>query len=153
LGGAAQLLSLGSMRLFFTLAIFLGMLSQCSATTQSDADIASALVGTWMPPLSEQTTMHGKATYYRDGHGIELLWPVGQPESTAVRIETRWSVTNRVLIVACVKSSDPGRVPVGVELKDRILSVTADEYVFEPESGYGDMEKKRHTRIRTKNGA
>jgi hypothetical protein len=106
-----------------------------------------------MPPLSEQTAMHAKATYNVDGHGVELLWPVGQPESTALRIETRWSVTNHVMVVIGVKSSDPGKVPVGMELKDRILSITSDQYVFEPESGYGDMEKKRQTRIRVKNGA
>jgi hypothetical protein len=97
--------------------------------------------------------MHGRVTYYTDGRGIELVWPAGQPESTAIRVETRWSVTNGVLVVRSLKSSDPQKIPVGIELRDRIVSVSSDQFLFEPEGGYGDMEKKRQTRIRAKKGS
>jgi hypothetical protein len=52
-----------------------------------------------------------------------------------------------------VKSSDTGKIPVGIELRDRIVSVSADQFVFEPEGGYGEMEKQRHTRVRVKDGS
>ena len=138
------------MRALITFIMFLTV-AACGATkTQSDADISKALVGTWIDAPSDQEPMHGRVTYFADGHGVELVWPAGQPESTAVRIETQWSVTNNILILTSVKSSNPQIVPIGVEIRDHIISISADQFVFEPADGYGDIEKKRHVRIRQK---
>ncbi|MDE3100420.1 MAG: hypothetical protein KGJ88_13200 [Verrucomicrobiota bacterium] len=125
----------------------------CGATkVQSDVDISKALLGTWIDAPSEQEPMHGRVTYFADGHSVELVWPVSQPQSTAIRIETQWMVTNSILILTSVKSSNTQVVPVGVVIKDRIISISADKFVFVPAEGYGDIEKKSHVRIREKPG-
>ena len=144
---------LGSMKIICTFFIFLAVLAHGAMKTQSDADISAALVGTWIPAPSEQTTMHGRVTYYADGHCVEFVWPASQPESTAIRIEGRWFVTNSILVLTSVKSSNPQIVPIGVELRDHIVSISSDQFVFEPADGYGNIEKKGHVRIREKTGA
>ena len=142
----------GPMRILITFIMFLAI-AACGATkTQSDADISKALIGTWIDGPSEQEPMHGKVTYFADGHSVELVWPVGRPESTAIRIETQWSVTNSILILTSVKSSNTQIVPIGIQIKDHIISISENQFVFEPAEGYGDIDKKRHVRIRSKSG-
>jgi len=120
---------------------------------QNDADIAKAMVGTWTDAPSDNASMHGRITYYSDGHGVEFIWPAGQSESGAIRIDTQWAVVNQVLVLKSVGSSDPQKIPVGVELKDRIVSVTASQLTFELTSGYQNTKKSLHTWIRTENGS
>jgi hypothetical protein len=139
------------MKILSALTICLAVLADGAATTQNDTDLSASLIGTWTDPPSERTPMHGRGTYDADGHGVELVWQAGQPESTAVRIETRWEVTNQILVTSSVKSSDVQRVPVGITLHDRIVSISSDQFVFEPE-GYAGKEKEQHTRIRVKPG-
>ena len=135
-------------------AIMFLAVAACGATrVQSDAEISKALVGTWIDAPTEQEPMHARVTYFADGHGVQLVWPAGQPESAAIRIECTWSVTNSILILTSVKSSNTQVVPIGIVIKDRIVSISADQFVFEPAEGYGDIEQKRHVRIRKKTGA
>jgi hypothetical protein len=136
------------MRTLITFMMFLTLVA-CGATrTQTDADISKALIGTWLDSPSDQQPLHGRVTYFEDGHSVEFVWPAGQPESTAVRIESRWSVTNSILTLTCVKSSSTQAPPIGAVIKDRVISISADKFVFEQADGYGDMEKKSHVRIR-----
>ena len=90
-----------------------------------------------------------------DGTGYELVWPANQSDANAVRIDTVWTVTNQILVLTSVKSSNPDIVPVGLELRDHIVSISGDQYTFEPASGYEakDVEKKRHTKLRVKTSA
>lgn len=133
--------------------MFLAFAANSATRTLSDAEISKALIGTWIDAPSEQEPMHGRVTYFADGNGVELVWPVDKTESSGIRIETRWSVTNNVLILTSVKSSNTKIVPVGVVIKDRILSISAEKFVFEPAEGYGETEKKSHVRLRQKAGA
>ena len=141
------------MRALIVFLMFLAV-AVCAATkTQSDADISKALVGTWIAAPSDHEPIQGRVTYFADGHSVELVWPAGQPESTAVRIESQWLVTNSMLILTSVKSSNPQIVPIGIQIKDHIISISEDQFVYEPAEGYGDIEKKRQVRIRQKAGA
>jgi hypothetical protein len=141
------------MKALFSLLILSAVTAFGASRTQSDSDISKALIGTWIDAPSEREPMHGKVTYFADGHSVELVWPIDQTESSAIRIETRWSVTHSVLILTSVKSSNTKIVPVGMVIKDRILSISADRYVFAPSEGYGEAEKKSHVRVRPKTGA
>ena len=73
-----------------------------------------------------------------------------QPESTSVRITTQWFIKDRILTLKSVTSSDPQRVPVGLELKDRIVSISEDRFVFEAYEGYGDTKGKQEVKVRRK---
>ena len=140
------------MKTFYScLLLSFAVLSYGATPIQNDADIAKALVGTWTDAPSDHAPMHGRITYYADGHGVEFIWPAGQPESTAIRIETQWTVASQVLVLKSVGSSDPQKIPVGVELKDRIVSVTASQLTFELTSGYQGTKKSLHTWVRTGN--
>ncbi len=94
--------------------------------------------------------MMSTATYKSDGTGTELVWPRGEPQSAGVRVTTRWSITNAVPYITSTASSDPQRIPVGINLKDQIISVSADKFVFEALDGYGETTGKRATKIKKK---
>lgn len=83
----------------------------CAAKVQTDADISKALVGTWTDAPSKDEPMHTKVSYYADGKGVQLVWQKGQSASTAVRVETAWSVTNGILVLRSVKSNDTQKIP------------------------------------------
>jgi len=141
------------MRTLITFIMFLTVAAFGATKTESDADISEALIGTWTDAPSEKEPMHGRVTYFADGHSVELVWPAAQPESTAIRIESQWSVTNSILTLTSVKSSNTQIVPIGIVIKDHIISISADKFVYEPAEGYGDIEKKSHVRLRQKTGA
>jgi hypothetical protein len=139
-----------SMRVF---CLLLGCftISTCAGKTETDADLAKALFGTWTDTASDNEPMHTKVTYNADGRGVELIWPRNQPPSTALRLETTWSVTNRILVLKCVKSSDTQKVPEGTEIKDRIISTSPDQFIFQSVD-YGNTEKKcTRTRLKEPN--
>jgi hypothetical protein len=118
--------------------------------TLDDKDLAKRLVGTWVNDPAGTEAMVSTATYNPDGTGMELVRPRGAPESAGVRVSTRWSITNSVLCITSTASTDPQKIPVGINLKDRIVSITADRFVFEALDGYGDTKGKRTTKIRRK---
>ena len=49
-----------------------------------------------------------------------------------------------------ISSSDPQRVPVGTELKDRIISISEDRFVLEDYEGYGDGKERQEVKVRKK---
>ncbi len=118
--------------------------------TLDDKELAKRLVGTWLTDPSEPGPMVSRATYKADGTGTEVVWRRGDRESVGVRVTTRWSVTNEVLYITSTGSSDAQKIPVGIHLKDRIISITADKLVFEALDGYGEGKGKRATKIRRK---
>jgi len=73
-----------------------------------------------------------------------------QPESTSVIITTRWSIKDGILCLKSISSSDPQRVPVGTELKDRIISISEDRFVLEDYEGYGDGKERQEVKVRKK---
>jgi hypothetical protein len=54
--------------------------------------------------------------------------------------------------VVSVKSSDSQKIPVGIQLKDRIISISDAELIFQPLEGYDESAPRRVTRKRTKDG-
>ena len=95
---------------------------------ESDADIAVRLLGTWFEPADG--SLNFKSTYYADGHGITLMWPVGKPESTAIRLGISWSVTDGVLIRTITETSDQQPSRIGRVLKTPVVSVSSDRIVL-----------------------
>lgn len=118
--------------------------------TLDDKDLAKRLVGTWMTDPAAAEPMVSTATYKADGTGSELVRPRGESESVAVRVTTRWAITNSVLHITSTASSDPQKIPVGIKLQDRIISISADRFVFEALDGYGESKGKRSTKLRKK---
>jgi hypothetical protein len=137
----------------FLFVFLMAVWARADTKPESDADIAAALVGTWVDQSPIQEMVADRITYFAGGQGVDFIWAAGQPESTAMRIDTRWSVTNRILVLTSVKSSDTRNVPVGIVLKDRILSISSNQFVFEPFDGYSShVEKKPHVKTRAKTG-
>jgi hypothetical protein len=115
-----------------------------------DKEIAKRLVGTWVDEPSEQRPFVSTVTYKADGTGTELVHLREQAEATGVRVTTRWSVTNSILCIRSIATTDPKRIPVGVELKDRVISISEDKFVFEALEGYGESNGKRTAKVRKK---
>ena len=136
---------LGAYYFFLTIAI-------ASAATMmlDDKEIAKRLIGTWSTDPSDLGPITATVTYKANGTGTQVIRPRGEPETASVRVTTRWSITNAVLHMTSTASSDPQRIPVGINLKDRIISISADKFECEPLDGYGETNGKRETRIRKK---
>ena len=114
----------------------------------SDEQLASRLVGTWRTSPGDTSGYVSTATYNADGTGIEVVsFPVQHGEND-VELTTRWSIENSILHMNSIASSDPKRIPVGLELKDRILSITDEKYEYEGFEGYGGYEGMREFKVR-----
>jgi hypothetical protein len=131
----------------FLLAAF----SALPATTPpDDAELTRRLVGTWIPDPADKSDLVSTVTYNSDGTGIELVHLRDQPESAGVRITSRWSIKNGILTLQSVTSSDSRRIPVGLEVKDRIISISDDRFVFEAYESNGDSKGKQKAKVRKK---
>jgi hypothetical protein len=133
----------------------LAALVGCKSTHENnhrDHALGMKLVGTWLNAPADPQPYTSKSTYRSDGTGVERVWPSGQPESGAVRVETRWSVTNGILAIVSVSSSNPQKIPPGIELKDRIISISETELIFEPIEGYDESVPRRVMKRRMKDG-
>ena len=121
------------------------------AAQADDAVSTRQLIGTWVSdPASTRNPFVTIVTYNTDGTGAESLHLRDQPESTSIRLTTRWSVKDSVLSLRSITSSDPQKIPVGLELKDHIISLTEDKFVFEAEEGYGSGKGTQESRVRQK---
>jgi hypothetical protein len=139
--------------LTLSLACCLAAIASAASETREpidDVELARRLVGTWVNGPADKSPMLGSATYNFDGTGRVSMHSRDEPESTSIRLTTRWSIKGRILSLKCLKSSDPQRIPVGLELKDRIISISEDRFVFEPYKGYGDRKVKQEVRVRKK---
>jgi len=136
---------LGVYSFFLTIAV-----ASAATMALNDKELAKRLVGTWSTDPSDPGPITGTATYKADGTGTQVVRPRGEPETASVRVTTRWSITNAVIYMTSTASSDPERIPVGINLKDRIISISADKFEFEALDGYGETNGKRETRIRKK---
>src|SRR5258708_476790 len=104
--------------------LFSSALAVAAALSLYDKELANRLIGTWTTDPAESGRMVSTATYKSDGTGTELVRFRQRTEDTEVRIATRWSITNGILCLKCTGSSDPRRIPIGKELKDRIISIS-----------------------------
>lgn len=134
-----------------SVVLVLGMMfALVTAARADDADLTRRLVGTWIDAPASKAPLVSTVTYNADGSSTASIWERGQPESTGVQITVHWSIKDSILSLKSVTSSDPKRVPVGVELKDRIVSISEDRFVFETFEGYGENNGKQDTKIRKK---
>ncbi len=135
------------MKTLFTVLCFT-VVQVWAASAPSD-ELSQLLVGTWQSqPISDKHPI-GQSTYFADGTGIEMV-PKKDPSAPLTRVSLKWRIKDKVLILTSVSSSDPDHVPVGVEIQDRIVSLTAEQFVFEPVAGYPGETPKRITVFRKK---
>jgi hypothetical protein len=116
----------------------------------SDEEISHRLLGVWVTDPAADSPFVTTVTYRKDGTGTEIVSPRSEKESSGVRVVTAWTVRDGILTIKSTGSSDPARIPVGVELKDRIISLSEESFTFEAADGYGQTNGKRETRVRKK---
>ncbi len=92
--------------------LLIGTLAVGAVLTPDDKELARRLVGTWTTDPSEPGPMVSTATYKADGTGTELVRPRGEPGSAAVRVTTRWSITNGCFILPAPLQVTPRRYPL-----------------------------------------
>jgi hypothetical protein len=59
-------------------------------------------------------------------------------------------VKDRILLVRSIASTDPQRVPPGIQLMDRIIAITDEKFIWETAEGYRGNPAERHTSIKQK---
>ena len=137
-------------RIVITLLLLATLVAGATTMTLDDKDLTKRLIGTWITDPAGTELAVSTATYSADGTGSEFVRARGEPESAAVRVTTRWSITNAVLHITSTASTDPQKIPVGIKLQDRILWISADKFVFEALDGYGQSKGQRSTKLRKK---
>jgi hypothetical protein len=138
------------MKLLAILLLVTTVAAYSATPPADDAELARRLVGTWITDPADKSPAVSTVTYNSDGTGSELVRLREQPESASVRVTTRWSIKEGILTLKSVASSDPEKIPVGLELKDRIISISADRFEFEAYAGYGDGKGTRGVKVRKK---
>jgi len=113
-----------------------------------DAELTKQLLGTWVTAPSDKISSPGTDTYHADGTGVEVIQVGKGADMKIVRLTTRWSVRDGKLCLDCVTSNNPKIVPVGMHLKDIIVSISNDRLVLEAFEEYGNAKGTRATRVR-----
>jgi hypothetical protein len=116
----------------------------------SDDELASRLVGTWKSGPEDSATHASTATYNPDGTGVEVVSFPDRPQDPAVEVTTKWRIEDGILHLNSIASTDPQRVPVGLSLKDRIVSITDDRFEYAGSDGYGGYEGMREFKVRVR---
>ncbi len=119
-----------------------------AAMTSDDKELSKRIAGTWVSNPSETWHMLGTVTYNPDGTGTEVVWLRDESEGAGVKVTTRWSITNGVLYIKSIASTNPKRIPVGAEIKERIISISANTFVLEALDGHGEVNGRRATLFR-----
>jgi len=138
------------MKLPHTILLVSVLFAVAATAPPDDAEFKQRLVGTWVSDPADKGQFVSTVTYNADGTGTESVRMRDQPESTAVRVTIRWSINDGILTLKSVTSSDPQRIPPGLELKDRIISISEERFVFEAYEGYGDAKGKQEVKVRKK---
>jgi hypothetical protein len=114
---------------------------------KSDAELAKLMLGSWTPDPKARPEIDAITTYRADGTVTENVWTRGQQPSTGLKAKAGWSVKNGCILFRIIESNDPN-MPVGLELKQRILSLTDDRLDYELMDGYGADVGDRSTDLR-----
>jgi hypothetical protein len=121
------------------LAVSLLLLATAGLATEprpSDSVLARRLVGIWVTDPAAQDQFEAVVTLKADGTGREVVYVRGQPEESGVVVTLRWNVRKGIVTYESVASTDADSVPVGMTLKDRIISLTANRFEYETLEGY-----------------
>lgn len=95
------------------------------------------LVGTWVSEPASALIVTNTTTYNADGTGTEVVeWCEKPEENPPVTVGFNWGIQNGVLSVNSISSSHPNRIPTGLQLQDRIVSVDAEKMVTTTYTGY-----------------
>jgi hypothetical protein len=138
------------MKLLPILLLVSTMFAYAAKAPINDAELSRRLIGTWVTDPADKGQFVSTATYNADGTGTESVRLRDQSESSSVRLTTRWFIKEGILTLKSMTSSDPQRIPVGLELKDRVISISEDRFVFEADEGYGDSKGKQGVKVRKK---
>jgi len=138
------------MRLHIIAFVFTAALAYAVTPRSDDASLTRNLVGSWQTDPAEGTSYSSVATYKADGSALELIWKTDEIEGSRMRVTSQWSISDGVLVLRCVDSSDPSLIPIGLEIRDRIISMTDDRLVFEALDRQGQSDGQRHTKLRKK---
>jgi len=114
----------------------------------NDAELGRQLLGTWVTEPTEKNSDRTTATYHANGTGEEEVHIGKGADVKIIRLTTRWSVIDGKLCLDSVTSSNPKMIPVGLKLKDIIVSISNDRLVLEAFEGYGSGKGTRATRVR-----
>jgi hypothetical protein len=116
----------------------------------SDAELAGRLVGTWATNPDDAKTHASLSTYNSDGTGREVVSFPGSEGERDVELVINWTIQDGVLHLKSVSSSDPDRIPVGLELKDRVLAITDEKFEYTGDEGYRGFEGMRELKVRVR---
>ncbi len=138
------------MRTFAALLLLFVALVARGADATDDASLTHRLIGTWVSGPADKGPFAATVTYNTNGTGLGVLQSAGDSTNVEVRVEIQWSITNGILTIKCLRWTDP-RLPTGKVLKDRIISISEDKFVYETYEGYSaGATGQRRVRVRKK---
>ena len=136
------------MRLLTLLLLLSSFVVRAGEPTGKDAELSKRLQGSWVTDPAEKSSSTTKATYRADGTGEDVVRIGKGPDAAIVRLTTRWSVKDGKLCLESIASSHPQIIPIGLKLKDIIVSISDDRLVLEAFQGYGASKGTRSVQVR-----
>jgi hypothetical protein len=110
--------------------------------------MATNMIGTWVNAAANNQPFNSESTYRADGTGEERVWPKGQPKDEAVKVQTHWMIKDGFLVVHNLRSSNPQKVAESKTFKDKILSMSKNQFTYEPWEGYGPSSPRELIKLR-----
>jgi hypothetical protein len=101
------------------------------SVSQRDAHFAKAIVGTWLDPSD---AARSETTYRADGQVTLTYCGSDVRPDRGDTVYGAWEVRNGYLRQA-VLEPDQGRLPVGMEVADKLISVNQDRHILITEQG------------------
>ena len=129
------------------------ILNELSAVSRSDNELSLLLVGAWMTDPAQASVTTSIATYQADGTNIETVWVRERPDSTRINVVGTWKIENGFVLSKSVSSSNQQAIPVGLELKDKIIELSENKLILESFEGYQSANPIRSTLLRQKSEA
>ena len=116
--------------------IVLLLISLClpAKAQTNDEGFRRCLIGTWIGDESEKT-------FHDDGTVTGILHPANDSDKV-VTFKSSWRVENGRLISEVVETSDSGVLASGTAFADKIVSITASDFVSQQNNGKYDLRKR-----------
>jgi hypothetical protein len=113
------------------------------APAQTDAEMKSRIIGTWVLDDGPLSLYYMEKTYVADGTSAGLL--VNRQTGKRVAFTGRWQMQNGYFSGEVLSSTDPKTLPVGGAYWNKMIKITDKEWVMiQPDTGRVTFKRRKH---------
>ncbi len=116
----------------FTITLVFTLLASSVIASEIDQTLSDNIIGTWWSRTSNgNMAVESAEAFSKDGVLVTKgdVYVNGQLVEQ-YKIKSNWKINDSHSLVEITESSNPSIVPVGLTIKDKIISITEKEFVY-----------------------